>query len=84
MAPASLSRMRLTPVFAAASLGVACAYAQLAPPADQARRLLQSQSLRDKAWGAWFAGVSHDPALRETLLAQLRLAQTQRDSERDA
>jgi hypothetical protein len=75
--------MRLTPVFAAASLGVACAYAQLAPPADQARRLLQSQSLHDKAWGAWYAGVSHDPALREPLLAQLRVAQSQRDSERD-
>jgi hypothetical protein len=75
--------MRLTPVFAAAGLAAVCAYAQLAPPADQARRLLQSQSLHDKAWGAWFAGVSHDPTLREPLLAQLRLAQSLRDSERD-
>jgi hypothetical protein len=75
--------MRLTPAFAAVGLGVVCACAQLAPPADQARRLLQAQSLRDKTWGAWFAGVSHDPTLREPLLAQLRLAQPLRDSERD-
>ena len=75
--------MRLTPVLAALGLGVACAYAQLAPPADQARRLPQAQSLRDKAWGAWFAGVSHDPALREPLLAQLRVAQSLRDPEGD-
>ena len=70
-------------MFAAAGLGVACAYGQLAPPADQARRLPQAQSLRDKAWGAWFAGVSHDPALREPLLAQLRVAQSLRDPEGD-
>jgi hypothetical protein len=75
--------MRLTPVLAALCLGVGCACAQQAPPADQARRLLQAPSLRDKAWGAWFAGVSHDPALLEPLLAQLRLAQSLRDSEGD-
>jgi hypothetical protein len=60
-----------------------CSYAQPAPLADQARRLLQSQSIRDKAWGAWFAGASHDPTLRDPLLAQLRLAQPLRDSELD-
>jgi hypothetical protein len=63
---------------------IACAHAQPAPPAEQARRLLQSQSLREKAWGAWYAGASHDPALRDLLVAQLRLAQPLRGSQRES
>lgn len=63
---------------------LACAYGQPALPAQSARRLLQSPSLRDKAWGAWYAGASHDPALREMLVAQLRLAQPLRSSPRDS
>lgn len=59
------------------------AFAQVASPADQARRLLESQSLRDKAWGAWFAGASHDPTLRERLLAQLEIAHPLRNAPRD-
>jgi hypothetical protein len=76
--------MRLTLVLAALSLEVLCAHAQPASLADQARRLLQSQSLPDQAWGAWYAGVSHDPALREPLIAHLRLAQSLKDSPRDS
>ena len=70
-------------MLAAVALGALLAYAQPAPPADQVRNLLESQSLRDKAWGAWFAGYSRDPALREPLLEQLRLAQSLGDSPRD-
>jgi hypothetical protein len=71
-------------LIAALSLEVFCAHAQQTPPADQARRLLQSQSLLDQAWGAWYASVSHDPTLREPLIAHLRLAQSLRDSPRDS
>jgi hypothetical protein len=60
---------------------LACVYAQ---PAENARRLLPSSSLRDKAWGAWYAGGSHDPALREMLLSRLRLAQSLRTATRDS
>ena len=75
--------MRFAPLLAALTLGAVCACAQMATPSDQARRLLPSQSLRDKAWGAWYAGASHDPALREPLLVQLKTAQALRNSGRD-
>jgi hypothetical protein len=75
--------VRFAYVLAAVSLGISCAYAQLPAPVDQARRLLESQSLRDKAWGAWYAGSSHDPAMLRPLLAQLQLAQPLRGAERD-
>jgi hypothetical protein len=52
-------------------------------PVEQARRLLQSQNLRDKAWGAWYAGASRDPSLLNPLLTQLRAAQSLRNSGRD-
>jgi hypothetical protein len=67
--------MKLAPLLAALSLGIMCAYGQ--------GRLGESTSLRDKAWGAWFAGASHDAAMREPLLAQLQTAQSMRGSERD-
>jgi hypothetical protein len=67
--------MKLAPVLAALSLGIMCAYGQ--------GRLLESTSLRDKAWGAWFAGASHDPAMRGPLLAQLQTAQSMRGSQPD-
>jgi hypothetical protein len=76
--------MRLTLAFAALSLEVLCAHAQPALPSNQARLLLQSQNLLDQAWGAWYAGVSHDPALRQPLIARLRLAQSLKDSPRDS
>ena len=75
--------MRFAPLLAALTLGAVCACAQMATPSDQAQRLLPSQSLRDKAWGAWYAGASHDPALREPLLVQLKTAQALRNSGRD-
>jgi hypothetical protein len=68
------------PVLAALGFGAVSGYAQMMPPADQARLLLQSQTLRDKAWGAWYAGVSHDPALHEQLVAGLRAAQSLKNS----
>jgi hypothetical protein len=73
--------MRLSSLIAALGFATVCAYAQ--PLADQARLLLQSQSLHDKAWGAWFAGVSHDAALREPLIAALRAAQSLKSSQPD-
>jgi hypothetical protein len=75
--------MRFAYVLAALSLGISGAHAQIVPPADHARVLLQSQSLRDKAWGAWYAGASHDPAMLQPLLAQLQLAQPMRSAQRD-
>jgi hypothetical protein len=75
--------MMLTPLLAAIGLGAVCVHAQHASPANEARRLLQQQTYRDKAWGAWYAGTSHDPGLRETLLARLRSAQPLRDAQRD-
>ena len=76
--------MRIAPVLAAFVLGAACASAQPEPTAGQARRLLQSQSLLNKAWGAWYAGASHNPALREPLLAALRRARSLSGSARDS
>ena len=67
--------MKLAPLLAALSLGTLCAYGQ--------GRLLEPSSLRDKAWGAWMAGASHDPAMREPLLAQLQSAQSMRGSQPD-
>jgi len=64
-------------------LAAGCGQAQLSPSAE-ARRLLQSPNLRDRAWGAWYAGVSHDPSLRPALLDQLRRAQALRESARDS
>jgi hypothetical protein len=60
--------MKLAPLLAALSLGTLCAY---------------GQGLRDKAWGAWMAGASHNPAMREPLLAQLQIAQSMRGSQPD-
>jgi hypothetical protein len=76
--------MRIVPMLAAFVLGAACASAQPEPTAGQARRLLQSQSLLNKAWGAWYAGASHNPALREPLLAALRRARSLSGSARDS
>jgi hypothetical protein len=59
--------MRFACVLLALCLGNSCLYAQL----------------RDKAWGAWYAGASHDPAMLDPLLAQLQLAQPLRGAERD-
>lgn len=73
--------MRLAPWLAVLSFPAVCAYAQMTPLAGQARLLLQSQSLRDKAWGAWFAGASHDAALREQLIAELRAALSLKNSQ---
>src|ERR1700722_5571145 len=67
--------MKLAPLLAALSLGTLCAYGQ--------GRLLEPSRLRDKAWGAWLAGASHDPAMREPLLAQLQIAQSMRGSQPD-
>ena len=67
--------MKLAPLLAALSLGTLCAYGQ--------GRLLELSGLRDKAWGAWMAGASHDPAMREPLLAQLQIAQSMRGSQPD-
>src|SRR5580700_1434245 len=75
--------MRLAPLLAALSFPAVCAYAQMTPLADQARVLLQSPSLHDKAWGAWFAGVTHDTALRERLIAALRASQSLKNSQPD-
>jgi hypothetical protein len=67
----------------AAALGCAAA-AQSPQPAAEARRLLNSQAFREKAWGAWYAGVSQDISLRTQLIEELRRAQGLRDSPRDS
>src|SRR5580658_1436058 len=59
----------------------ACALAQSIPPVAQVEGLLGSPSLRDKAWGAWFAGASRNPSLLGAVLQQLRLVQTYADSQ---
>jgi hypothetical protein len=64
-------------------VGVGLQCAQTPRPADQARALLQSPVLRNRAWGAWYAGASHDPALAATLIKKLEDAQTLRNSPRD-
>jgi hypothetical protein len=71
---------RIARLFAVAAFAAIGAHAQVAPLADQTRYLLQSQNLRDKAWGAWYGGTSHDSTLRELLVEQLRLAQPLRNS----
>jgi len=60
-----------------------CAYAQPPRPADQARALLQSESIRERAWGAWYAGISHDTTLDAVLTDHLRAAQPFARSPRD-
>jgi hypothetical protein len=49
------------------------------PPADadtaRAKELLNSPSLADRAWGAYYAGRLHDPGLRDILVERLRAAQ---------
>ena len=58
--------------------------AQAPQPADQARALLQSRILRERAWGAWYAGASHEPALGALLIERLQEeAQPLRNSPRD-
>ena len=46
------------------------------PPADadaaRAKELLNSPSLADRAWGAYYAGRLHDPGLRDILVERLR------------
>jgi hypothetical protein len=75
--------MKVMLAVGALALGAIGVFAQPTPTSD-ARRLLESPSLRDKAWGAWYAGASHDPLLREMLVAKLRLAQSLRWSARDS
>ena len=53
-----------------------CAFAQSIPPDRQIQRLLQSQNPRDKAWGAWYAGTSHNAALLTPVLDQLKAAES--------
>jgi hypothetical protein len=62
--------MKLAFRFIALSAGAA----QVPTPVSLAKPLLQAASLHDKAWGAWLAGASHDPAFREPLIEQLRQA----------
>ena len=76
--------MRVLATFAAFVLGAAGAWAQPESPVNQARRLLQSPALREKAWGAWYAGASHDPTMFDPLLAALRQAQSLSYSPRDS
>jgi hypothetical protein len=49
------------------------------PPADadagRARELLNSSSLTEQAWGAYYAGRLRDPGLRDILVERLRAAQ---------
>jgi hypothetical protein len=78
-----LYSMRMARALVVLWLGAACANAQPSP-STEARRLLQSANLRDRAWGAWYAGVSQDASLRPALLEQLRRAEALRDSARDS
>src|SRR5580700_5551302 len=72
--------MRLALLLAAFSV---CSFAQALRPADQARALLKSRLFRDRAWGAWYAGASHDPALGALLIERLHEAQSLHNSPRD-
>ncbi len=63
--------------------GLSVVWAQAPKPADQARALLKSNSLRERAWGAWYAGASHDPALGALLIERLQEAQSYRNGPRD-
>jgi hypothetical protein len=72
--------MKLALLLAAFSV---CSLAQARRPADQARALLKSPRFRDRAWGAWYAGASHDPALGALLVERLREAQSLHNSPRD-
>jgi hypothetical protein len=59
-------------------LPLVLAFAQVVTPADQAKPLLESPRLRDKAWGAWLAGAAQDAELQPALLGQLRQSQALR------
>src|SRR5580704_17597520 len=72
--------MRLALLLAAFSV---CSFAQALRPADEARALLKSRLFRDRAWGAWYAGASHDPALGALLVERLQEAQSLHNSPRD-
>jgi hypothetical protein len=52
--------------------------------AQSPTQLLTSERPADRAWGAYLAGRSHDPSLREPLLAALHEAEPLRDSSRDS
>src|ERR1700679_1671118 len=72
--------MRLALLLAAFSV---CTLAQALLPADRARALLASRLLRDRAWGAWYAGASHDPAMAPLLVERLQEAQSLHNSPRE-
>jgi hypothetical protein len=72
--------MRFALLLAAFSV---CSLAQALRPVDQARALLKSRLFRDRAWGAWYAGASQDPALGALLIERLREAQSLHNSPRD-
>jgi hypothetical protein len=65
------------------ALSLVCAYGPVATPSAEARRLLRSPALRDRAWGAWYAGTSHDPSLQNLIVAKLRAAQPMRHAGRN-
>lgn len=75
----------MTRVLPLAALSALCTWiwAQALRPADQARTLLQSRLFRERAWGAWYAGASHDLALGAPLIEGLREAQSLRNSPPD-
>lgn len=52
--------------------------------AQSPTQLLSSDRPADRAWGAYLAARSHDPALRESLLAALHAAEPLRDSPEDS
>jgi hypothetical protein len=72
--------VRLALLLAALSV---CTRAQALRPVDQARALLESRLFRDRAWGAWYAGASHDPAMAPLLVERLHEAQSLHNSPRD-
>jgi len=63
--------------------GFGMTWAQAPQSGEQARALLQSNLLRERAWGAWYAGASRNPALGALLIERLREAQSFRNSPRD-
>ena len=58
--------------FALIFITISALSAQTPTPVTLAKPLLQSANFRDKTWGAWLAGASHDPMFREPLIEQLK------------
>ena len=75
-------------ILTALCAAVCVATAQPAPGAlvdtAQAKALLESPQLADKAWGAYSAALLHDLTLRDALVGQLHWAESLRESQAES